>query len=143
MLQEMQQLGLTGVKLLGGDALCTTQLPRLSAGVDALLDVLCADPSADVAATRSGAVWKERYVEKYPGQFQAFSPYTYDATHVLVDAMRRADSTEPKAYLNALRATAWQGVSGFIQFDADGNLREPGVTLYHYRSGQRTTVGTH
>lgn len=143
MLQEIQQLGLTGVKLLGGDALCTTQLPRLAAGVDALLDVLCADPGADVAATRSGAVWKERYVEKYPGQFQAFSPYSYDATHVLVDAMRRADSTEPRAYLSALRATAWQGVSGFIQFDADGNLREPAVTLYHYRSGQRAIVGAH
>ncbi len=141
MLQEMQQLGLAGVKLLGGDALCTTQLPRLAAGVDALLDVSCAEPGADVAATRSGAVWKERYVEKYPGHFQAFSPYTYDATHILVEAMRRADSTDPRVYLSALRATAWQGVSGFIQFDADGNLRDPGVALYQYRRGQRAIVG--
>ena len=39
---------------------------------------------------------------QYPGQFQVYSPYTYDATMLLVDAMKRANSVDLKVYVNEL-----------------------------------------
>jgi hypothetical protein len=39
-----------------------------------------------------------KYDAKYPNQFQVYSPYTYDATFLLVDAMKRANSVDPKVY---------------------------------------------
>ena len=36
------------------------------------------------------AAWKARYEAKYPNQFQIYSPYSYDATMTLVNAMVKA-----------------------------------------------------
>ena len=44
-------------------------------------------------------------------QFQIYSPYTYDATMVLVDAMKRANSTDPEVYLPQVCKTDYKGVT--------------------------------
>src|SRR5256885_10780591 len=50
-----------------------------------------------------GTEWKKRYDAKYPGQFQVYSPYFYDATMMLADAMKRANSWDPKVYIPFLQ----------------------------------------
>ena len=64
----------------------------------------------------SGKTWRSRYDAKFPGQFQVYSPYTYDATMVLVDAMKRANSTDPKVYGPKLAAADYQGVTAKVVF---------------------------
>ena len=39
-----------------------------------------------------------------------YSPYTYDATFLLVDAMKRANSVDPKVYVNELAKANFKGV---------------------------------
>ena len=87
-----------------------------------------------------GMAWKKRYDEKYPNQFQVYSPYTYDATFVLVDAMKRANSTDPKVYVPMLASTDYQGVTARIQFEPGGELKNPATTLYTYKGGQKTPM---
>ena len=48
MLRQMEQLGLSGVKYFGGDALCTEKLPELANKTQALKNVTCATGGASV-----------------------------------------------------------------------------------------------
>ena len=140
MLRQMEQLGLGQVKFLGGDGICTNEIARLAAGAQTLENVVCANAGATIDRMPGGPAWKQKYDGRYPGQFQIYSPYTYDATFVLVDAMKRADSTDPEVYLPQLQATDFQGVTGRIRFEPNGEPKEPATTLYTFRNGQKTPL---
>ncbi|GKT20642.1 branched-chain amino acid ABC transporter substrate-binding protein [Acidovorax sp. SUPP3334] len=140
MLRQMEQLGLGSVKYFGGDALCTEKLPDLSSKAAVLKNVTCATGGASVTKMQGGADWKKRYDAKFPGQFQIYSPYAYDAAMVLVDAMKRADSVDPKAYTPFLAKTQYKGVTANIAFTPKGELTAPAVTLYHYPANARVAL---
>lgn len=140
MLRQMEQLGLGSVKYFGGDALCTEKLPDLSSKAAVLKNVTCATGGASVTKMQGGADWKKRYDAKFPGQFQIYSPYAYDAAMVLVDAMKRADSVNPKVYTPFLAKTQYKGVTANIAFTPKGELTAPAVTLYHYPANARVAL---
>lgn len=140
MLRQMEQLGMTNVKYFGGDGICTTEIAKLSGGASTLKNVVCAEGGASLAKMPSGTEWKKRYDAKYPNQFQVYSPYTYDATFVLVDAMQRAGSTDPKKYIPELKKTNFKGVTSTIQFEPNGELKNAATTLYTYKDGKKTPL---
>src|SRR3954469_22844318 len=110
MLRQMEQLGITNAKFFGGDGICTEKIIELSGKSKLLDNVICAEGGASLDKMPGGKAWKARYDAKYPNQFQVYSPYTYDATGVLVDAMVRAKSTDPKKYIPELKKTNYKGV---------------------------------
>ena len=140
MLRQMEQLGLTNVKYFGGDGICTAELPKLAAGAKTVGNVVCAEGGASLAKMPSGEAWKKKYDAKFPGQFQIYSPYTYDATFVLVDAMKRANSTDPKVYVPKLLETNYKGVTANIAFEPNGELKNPSITLYVYKDGKKVAL---
>lgn len=140
MLRQLAQLGMTNVKLFGGDGLCTTKLAELSAKAPTLGNVVCAEGGASLAKMPGGVEWKKRYDERYPGDFQIYSPYTYDATMLLADAMKRADSIDPKVYIPKLKESNYQGVTTTIKFQPSGELVDAPYTLYTYTDGAKTVV---
>ncbi len=140
MLRQMEQLGLSGVKYFGGDALCTEKLPELASKTQALKNVTCATGGASVDKMQGGADWKKRYDAKFPGQFQIYSPYAYDATMVLADAMKRANSVDPKVFNAFISKTDYKGVTANIAFTSKGELTTPAVTLYTYNDGRRVAL---
>jgi branched-chain amino acid transport system substrate-binding protein len=140
MLRQMEQLGMTNVKYFGGDGICTAEIAKLSAGAKTLGNVICAEGGASLAKMPGGSAWKDRYDKKYPGQFQVYSPYTYDATFVLVDAMQRANSTDPKKYIPMLKKSNYKGVTANIAFEPNGELKNAATTLYNYVDGKKTPL---
>ena len=140
MLRQMEQLGLSDVKYFGGDGICTAELAKLAAGAKTLNNVVCADGGAELAKMPGGKAWRAKYDSKFPGQFQVYSPYTYDATFVLVDAMKRANSTDPKVYIPKLAETNYKGVTGTIAFESNGELKNPAMTLSAYKDGKKTAL---
>ena len=140
MLRQMEQLGLTTAKYFGGDGICTDKLIENAGGAKTLANVVCAEGGASLAKMPSGNAWKARYDAKYPKEFQVYSPYTYDAVGVLVDAMVRAGSTDPKVYGPLLFKTDYQGVTSKIAFEADGELKNPAMTLYMYQNGKKVPL---
>ena len=72
--------------------------------------------------------------------FQVYSPYTYDATFVLVEAMKRANSVDPKVYTPKLIETHFKGITSEIAFEANGEMKNPATTLYTYKDGQKTPL---
>ena len=87
-----------------------------------------------------GTAWKAKYDAKYPNQFQVYSPYTYDATYLLVDAMKRANSVDPKVYVNELAKSNFKGVTSTIAFEPNGEMKNPAITLYNYKDGKKTPL---
>jgi len=140
MLRQMEQLGLSNVKYFGGDGICTDKIIELSGGAKTLGNVICAEGGASLAKMPGGTAWKARYDAKYPKQFQVYSPYTYDATHVLVQAMVDAGSIDPKVYLPKLAAINYKGVTANIAFEKDGELKNPAMTLYNYKDGKKVPL---
>jgi branched-chain amino acid transport system substrate-binding protein len=140
MLRQMEQLGMVNVKYFGGDGLCTDKVIELSGGAKTLANVVCAEGGASLAKMPGGTAWRARYDAKYPKQFQVYSPYTYDATMVLVNAMQKAGSADPKVYLPFLAKTDYQGVTAKIGFEDNGELKNPAMTLYVYKDGKKVPL---
>ncbi len=140
MLRQMEQLGLSNVKFFGGDGICDQEIMKLSGGAKTLGNVVCAEGGASLEKMPGGKDWKARYDAKFPKQFQVYSPYVYDATMVLVDAMVKAGSADPKVYGAQLFKTDYQGVTAKVQFEADGDLKNPAMTLYVYRDGKKVPL---
>ena len=140
MLRQMEQLGMSNVKYFGGDGICTAEIAKLAAGAKTLGNVVCAEGGTSLAKMPGGEAWKKRYDAKYPGQFQIYSPYTYDATFVLVDAMKRANSADPKVYTPELIKSNFKGVTTTIAFEPNGELKNPAITLYVYKDGKKSAL---
>ena len=140
MLRQMEQLGMANVKYFGGDGLCTTEIAKLAAGAKTLSNVVCAEGGASLAKMPGGLAWKAKYDAKYPGQYQIYSPYTYDATMLLVDAMKRAGSWDPKVYIPELQKSNYKGVTANIAFEPNGEIKNPAITLYVYKDGKKTPL---
>ncbi|MDR2326251.1 MAG: branched-chain amino acid ABC transporter substrate-binding protein [Acidovorax sp.] len=137
MLRQMGQLGMTDVKMFGGDGICVVELAKVAAGAKPLENVVCAEGGSSLAKMPGGTEWKKRYDAKYPGQFQVYSPYFYDATMLMADAMKRANSADPKVYLPFLQKTDYQGVTAKIAFEANGEMKNPSYTLSRYVGGNK------
>lgn len=65
-----------------------------------------------------------------------YAPLAYDASWAMINAMKQADSTDPKQYLNVLRTGSFEGVSGRIAFAANGDLRNATASVYQARDGK-------
>lgn len=140
MLRQMEQLGMSKVKFYGGDGICIEDLIKLTAGAKTLGNVVCATGGASIEKMPGGVAWKKRYDEKFPGEFQVYSPYTYDATMLLVDAMKRAGSIDPKDYIPELLKSDYQGITARIAFEPNGEIKNPAMTLSVYRNGKKIAL---
>ena len=145
MIRQMKQLGITA-KFMGGDGICSGELPKLSAGAMADGQVVCAEAggidSKDAAAVKAMEDFRSKFKAKFNADVQIYAPYVYDATMVMVDAMVRAGSAEPAKYLPALSKTAgYKGVTGTIAFDEKGDIKNGALTLYTYKAGNKESLG--
>jgi branched-chain amino acid transport system substrate-binding protein len=138
MLRQMQQLGIKS-KFMGGDGVCTAELPKLAAGAIADGQVVCAEAGGVEGQQKAGMDdFRKRYKAKFGTDVQLYAPYVYDAVNVMVAAMVKAGSAEPAKYLPVLAKTAdFHGVTGDIAFDAKGDIKNGALTLFTYKGGKR------
>jgi branched-chain amino acid transport system substrate-binding protein len=141
MLRQMKQLGIEA-KFLGGDGICTGELPKLAAGTMGDGQVVCAEAGGvEGAAKKSLDDFRAKFKAKFNTDVQIYAPYVYDAVNVLVDAMVRAKSSDPAKYLPELAKTSnYKGVTGTIAFDPKGDIKNGSLTLYTYKAGVREQI---
>lgn len=138
MARQIKQLGIKA-RFLSGDGVETPKFLEL-AGADAE-GVVASNPGLPLAAMPGGSEFKAKFEAKY-GEIQNYAPYAYDAMYVLIDAMKRAGSSDPAKYLAELPKTDYQGVTGRIRFDAKGDITGGAVTLYQVKDGKWQTLET-
>jgi len=71
---------------------------------------------------------------------QIYAPYAYDATWLMISAMQKAGSADPAKYLPVMAASKYQGVTGLIEFDAKGDVKNSALTLYTFRNKRRVQL---
>lgn len=140
-LRQMKQLGIDA-KLMGGDGICTGELPKLAAGTMADGQVYCAEAGGVEGAGKKGMDdFKVAFKKKFNADVQIYAPYVYDAVNVMVASMVKAGSSDPAKYLPVLAKTeGYKGVTGTIGFDSKGDIKNGALTLFTYKGGNREQI---
>jgi branched-chain amino acid transport system substrate-binding protein len=138
MLRQMKQLGLNA-KFVGGDGICTGELPKLAAGTMGDSQVVCAEAGGvEGEFKQSLDKFRTDFKKKFNTDVQLYAPYVYDATMVMVEAMKKAGSADPAKYLPVLaKMDGYKGVTGTIGFDQKGDIKNGALTLYTYKGGNK------
>lgn len=138
MLRQMKSLGITA-KFMGGDGICTGELPKLAAGTISDSQVICAEAGGVEGEQKKGMDdFRAAFKKKFNADVQIYAPYVYDSVNVMVAAMVKAGSSDPAKYLPVLAKTeGYKGVTGTISFDNKGDIKNGALTLYTYKGGQR------
>lgn len=91
-----------------------------------------------------GADYATRYKARFNMDVATYSPYGYDATRVLIAAMKEANSAEPAKYLPVLAKIEYKdGVtSSNWTYDEKGDLKDGGITVYKVQNGQWSVMET-
>jgi branched-chain amino acid transport system substrate-binding protein len=140
MLKQMKALGIPAV-FMGGDGMCTDALGRLAG--DGLLEnkVYCAEAGGVKGPQEKGMEdFRARYKKKFNMDVQLYAPYVYDSVMVMATAMQDAKSADPARYLPVLKAIKYEGVTGTIQFDQFGDIKDGALTLFTYKGGKRSKI---
>ena len=135
--KQAKELGITA-KIIGGDGICSPTLAQLAG--DAAENVICSTVGVPKESLANGEAFIKKYEERFKSQVEIYSPMAYDAVMVIVDAMKRSNSSEASAILGALPTTDYNGLSGHITFDAKGDLKESVITLNQYKDGKVVTL---
>ena len=141
MLRQMKQLGIDA-KFVGGDGICSSDLPKLAAGTMGDGQVVCAEAGGvEGTAKKSMDDFYAAYKKKFNDDVKVYAPYVYDATMVMAAAMVKAGSAEPAKYLPVLAKTSgYKGVTGTISFDDKGDVKNGALTLFTYKGDKRDQI---
>jgi branched-chain amino acid transport system substrate-binding protein len=140
MLKQMKALGMN-TRMMGGDGICTESLPRLAG--DGIGDgmVTCAEAGGVSASQeKPQEEFNARYQKRFNQGVQMYAAYVYDATMAMANSMIAAKSSDPARYLPVLKKADYQGVTGRINFDNFGDLKEGAMTLYTFKGSKKEKV---
>ncbi|MCC6610429.1 MAG: branched-chain amino acid ABC transporter substrate-binding protein [Burkholderiales bacterium] len=141
MLKQARDLGIKS-KFMMADGGCSPEFVKLAG--EAAEGFVCSIPGTPVEKLAKGEEFKKRYRARFGTDVQIYSPDCYDATMVMVEAMKRANSADPAKFLPELAKTDYEGITGKIQFDEKGDLKSGAITIYEAKGGKfdvLTTVG--
>ena len=88
------------------------------------------DPRPEVQA------WVKKYEAQFGAKPDALATLAYDATHLLIEAVKKAGSDEPARVRDALQAIEKKAVSGDVTFDQFGNPIKSAAILKYTKTGQ-------
>ena len=135
--KQAAELGIKA-KVVGGDGMCTEKLAELAG--DAVVNVTCSEAGKALSKMPQGADFQKRYKVRFNSEVQIYAPFTYDAVYVLVDSMKRANSTDPAKILLVMPDTKMNGLVGNIAFDNKGDMKEGVITLYDFKDKKKTVL---
>jgi len=107
--------------------------------------VVVADKLDDSVAIKKVALsYKNEYEKAFNSQVSSFGGHAYDALHVIVDAIGRANSTEPSKIRDAIEKTqGFEGVDGIVNLSATDHLgldTKTGMIMLEIKNGDWTIV---
>jgi branched-chain amino acid transport system substrate-binding protein len=137
LVKQAANLGINA-RVLAGDGACTDKMNSLAG--DAIINLVCSEVGMPLANMPRGAEFEKRYVERFKTPINAYAPFAYDAVYVIVEAMKRAGSTDREKILAAMPATKFNGVTGNIAFDPKGDLTKPVITVYRFKDEKKVVA---
>ncbi|POZ61531.1 branched-chain amino acid ABC transporter substrate-binding protein [Chromobacterium alticapitis] len=140
MVKQMKRLGLKAPLISGEMTKTPTFLQLAGKEADGTIASLAGLPLEQMPG---GKDYESRYKARFKTDVATYSPYGYDATRTLIQAMKDANSSDPKAYLPVLAKITHQGVtSSNWTYDDKGDLKDGGITVYKVENGQWKVMET-
>jgi branched-chain amino acid transport system substrate-binding protein len=139
LVKQFRDAGITG-PIVGGDGYDT---PDLVSVAGAAADNVFFTTHALMDAT-GGTDGIKKFITDYNAEYghdpeNAFAALGYDTMYLLVDAIKRAGSTDSAAVKAAIEATKdFKGITGAISFSADSHVPQKGVTVIAVKGGKFT-----
>jgi branched-chain amino acid transport system substrate-binding protein len=135
LLKQGRELGIKAVFSFG-DGACTDKMKELAG--DASDGLLCSQ--AGIPPQAASKKFLDAYKKKFNADPILYSPFTYDAANLLIEAMKKANSTDPKKYLPELQKASFTGASGPISFDQKGDRKDAEITMFTMKDGKLEPV---
>jgi branched-chain amino acid transport system substrate-binding protein len=139
MKKQMAELGIKA-KFIGGDGMQTPNFIKLAG--DAAEGSMASIPGLPKETMPGGKEFLAKYKAKFNAEVELFAPMGYDAVMVFVEAMKRANSSDPAKFLAEVGKTNYNGVIGPIAFDEKGDLKNGPITIYVVKSGKWEALET-
>jgi len=131
--RQMKQLGVDAV-LLGGDGICSPEMGRL--GGDAIGEsVYCSQGGTMLEKAKEGKAFADAYQKKFGRPAETYAVSFYDGMMLIAQAMKTANSVEPKQYSPVLAKIKYKGVVGEYEFDDKHDLKQSPVTIFRFKDG--------
>jgi branched-chain amino acid transport system substrate-binding protein len=135
LLRQGRELGIKAVFSFG-DGSCTENMKQLAG--EASDGLLCSQAGIPPQAA------SKKFLDAYKTRFNIdpilYAPFTYDATNLLISAMKKADSADPAKYLPELQKIDFFGATGRISFDAKGDRSDAEMTIFTMKAGVLTPI---
>ncbi len=128
LITQARELGME-IPFLGGDACEAPEFIEIG-GENVEGVAISTHYSADAPVTEESTKFVDAFYEKYGHAPSAFAALGYDAYLLILDAIQRADSTDPQDIRDALAQTeGFEGATGFITMDEGGDAVKTGIIL--------------
>lgn len=130
MLKQARELGIKAAFAFG-DGACTEQVAALAG--TAAEGLVCSQAGLPKEAASKEFV--EAFRAKY-GEIRQYSPYYYDATRAVIEAMKKADSTDPEKFTPEIFNVSFSGATGTVEFDKKGDRKDADITIFKLQGGK-------
>ena len=131
LMKQGRELGMKAVFSFG-DGACTDKMKELAG--DAAEGLLCSQ--AGIPPQAASKKFLDAYKKKFNSDPILYAPFTYDAVFLLIEAMKKADSADPKKYLPELQKISYAGATGQIAFDEKGDRKDAEMTIFTMKGGK-------
>jgi len=134
MMKQARDLGIKA-RFTMGDGACDDEVTNLSAG--AAEGMICSQAGLprEAASPEFIAAFHAKY-----GEIRQYAPFFYDGAMAAVEAMKRANSTDPAKFAPELFNVSFKGATGNVAFDAKGDRRDADMTIFRVQGGRIVPV---
>ena len=130
MLKQARELGIKAIFAFG-DGACTDEMARLAG--KAAEGLVCSQAGLPKEAASKEFV--DAFTKKF-GDIKQYAPYFYDATMVAVEAMKKANSTDPAKFAPEIFNVSYKGATGTVEFDQKGDRKDAEITIFKLEGGK-------
>ncbi|WOH80190.1 branched-chain amino acid ABC transporter substrate-binding protein [Bradyrhizobium sp. BEA-2-5] len=126
-LRQMRDQGVKTV-LMSGDALADKEYASITGTAGAgTLFTFGPDPRKKPTAAAIVEKFRARNIDP-----EGYTLYTYAAIQVWTQAAAKADTTDSKKVMDAIKAGSWDTVIGKLEYDAKGDIRQLDYVIYKW-----------
>ncbi|HEX4782513.1 MAG TPA: branched-chain amino acid ABC transporter substrate-binding protein [Usitatibacter sp.] len=130
LLKQARELGIKAVFAFG-DGACTDEMGKLAGA--AAEGMVCSQAGLPREAASKDFV--SAFNAKF-GEIKQYAPYFYDGTNAIIEAMKKANSTDPAKFTPEMFNISFTGATGKVEFDAKGDRKDAEMTIFKLKNGK-------
>lgn len=130
MIKQARELGIKAIFVFG-DGACTDEMGKLAGA--AAEGLVCSQ--AGLPREAASPEFTKDFTAKF-GEIKQYAPYFYDGARAAIEAMKKANSTDPAKFGPELYNVKFTGATGSVEFDAKGDRKDAEITIFKLKDGK-------